>query len=190
MFGVLGNGWARALEGAMPLSWMRAKFAEFRSQALGELANELELELSEDLVEALAAATSMVAFSDGVASPEEREELLSVFEEEERLTDIDLDDLFDAFDDYAERFAEDAKAAEGEALAAVGALDDSPDLGRLVVRAALAIASTDGTLKPHEEQAVRQLCDELGLELDELKRPVKRRTDEDDDEDEDDDADE
>ena len=139
MFGVLGNGWARALEGAMPLSWMRTKFAEFRSQALGELANELELELSEDLVEALAAATSMVAFADGVASPEEREELLSVFEEEERLTNIDLDDLFDAFDDYAERFAEDTKAAEGEALAAVGALDDSPDLGRLVVRAALAI---------------------------------------------------
>ena len=184
MFGVLGNGWARALEGTMPLSWMRTKFAEFRSQALGELANELELELSEDLVEALAAATSMVAFADGVASPEEREELLSVFEEEERLTDIDLDDLFDAFDDYAERFAEDTKAAEGEALAA------SPDLGRLVVRAALAIASTDGTLKPQEEQAVRQLCDELGLELDELKRPVKRRTDEDDDEDEDEDPDE
>ena len=58
------------------------------------------------------------------------------------------------------------------------------------MRAALAIASTDGTLKPQEEQAVRQLCDELGLELDELKRPVKRRTDEDDDEDEDDEADE
>ena len=90
----------------MPLSWVKVKFADFRSQVLGELATELEAEVSEDLVEALAAATSLVAFSDGVLKPEEREELLSVFEEEDRLTELDLDDLFDAFDDYAERFAE------------------------------------------------------------------------------------
>ena len=96
----------------MPLSWVKTKFADFGSQVLGELATELEAEVSEDLVEALAAAASLVAFADGVSSPEEREELLAVFEEEDRLTELDLDDLFDAFDDYAERFAEDAKAAE------------------------------------------------------------------------------
>ncbi len=168
----------------MPLSWVRAKFGDLRAQVLDELANELEVEVSEDLVEALAAATALVAFADGVASPEEREELLAVFEEEDRLTEIDLDDLFDAFDDYAERFAEDAKAAESEALTAVAVFDDSPDLGRLVVRAALVVGSSDGVLKPGEEKAVRQLCDVLGLELTDLKRPVKRREDEDEDDDE------
>jgi tellurite resistance protein TerB len=167
----------------MPLNWLRTKFADYRAQVLGELANELEIEVSEDLVEALAAATAMLAFADGVASPEEREELLAVFEEEDRLTEIDLDDLFDAFDDYAERFAEDRKLAESEALSTVAVFDDSPDLGRLVVRAALAVASTDGTLTSEEERAVRQLCDALGLEADELKRPVKRRADEDEDDD-------
>lgn len=165
----------------MPLNWLRTKFADYRAQVLDELANELEIEVSEDLVEALAAATAMVAFADGVSSPEEREELLAVFEEEDRLTDIDLDDLFDAFDDYAERFAEDRKVAETEALATVAVFDDSPDLGRLVVRGALAVASRDGTLTPEEERAVRQLCDALGLEPDELKQPVKRREDEDED---------
>jgi tellurite resistance protein TerB len=169
----------------MPLNWLRTKFADYRAQVLGELANELEIEVSEDVVEALAAAAAMVGFADGVASAEEREELLAVFEEEDRLTDIDLDDLFDAFDDYAERFAEDRKLAESEALATVAVFDDSPDLGRLVVRAALAVASTDGTLTPEEERAVRQLCDVLGLETDDLKRPVKRRQDLDEDEDED-----
>ena len=168
----------------MPLSWMRTKFGDLRAQGLGELANELEIEVSEDLIEALAAATAMVAFADGVSSPEEREELLAVFEEEDRLTDIDLDDLFDAFDDYAERFAEDRKLAESEALATVAVFDDSPDLGRLVMRAALVIASTDGTLTPEEERAARQLCEALGLESDELKRPVKRREDEDEEDDE------
>ena len=64
--------------------------------------------------------------------------------------------------------------------------DDSPDLGRLVVRAALVVGSTDGALTPAEGKVVRQLCDVLGLELTDLKRPVKRREDEDDDEDEDD----
>jgi tellurite resistance protein TerB len=165
----------------MPLNWLRTKFADYRAQVLGELANELEIEVSEDLVEALAAATAMVAFADGVASPEEREELLAVFEEEDRLTDIDLDDLFDAFDDYAERFVEDRKLAESEALATVAVFDDSPDLGRLVVRAALAVASTDGALTAEEERAARQLCDALGIEPDDLKRPVKRREDEDED---------
>ena len=63
-----------------------------------------------------------MAFADGVAGPEEREELLAVFEEEDRLMDIDLDDLFDACDDYAQRSAEDRKLAESEAVAtAIGA---------------------------------------------------------------------
>jgi tellurite resistance protein TerB len=170
----------------MPIAWLKARFGDFRSRVLAELAEELEIEVSEDLVEALAAATAMVAFADGVPSPEEREELLGVFEEEDRLTEIDLDDLFDAFDDYAERFAEDPKAAEEEALTAVAVFDDTPELGRLVVRAALAAASSDGALGPEEEKAVQSLCDALGLEVDELKQPVRRRREEPDEEETDD----
>lgn len=170
----------------MPLSWLRSKFADFRAQVLAELAEELEDEVGEDLIEALAAATAMVAFADGVSSPEEREELLSVFEEEDRLTEVDLDDLFDAFDDYAERFEEDPAAAENEVLTAVAVFDDSPDLGRLIVRAALAVASTDGTLSPAEEKAVARLCDVLALEISEIRKPVThRRRDERDLDDED-----
>ena len=51
-----------------------------------------------------------------------------MFEEEDRFTELDLDDLFDAFDEYAERFTEDPKAAESEALAAVAVFDDAPEL--------------------------------------------------------------
>lgn len=158
----------------MPIGWLRTKFGDFKSQVLAELAGELEEEVSEDLIEALAAATAMVAFADGVPSAEEREELLAVFEEEDRLTEIDLDDLFDAFDDYAERFAEDPAAAESEALTAVAVFDDSPELGRLIVRAALAVGSRDGVLSAAEEKAVDTLCDALGLEVDELRQPGRR----------------
>jgi tellurite resistance protein TerB len=158
----------------MPLSWLRSKFGEFRTQVLGELADELEDEVGEDLLEALAAATATVAFADGVSSAEEREELLAVFEEEDRLTDIDLDDLFDAFDDYAEQFEEDPGAAENEALTAIAVFDDSPELGRLIVRGALAVASIDGSLSPAEEKAVGRLCDVLGLEIKEVRNPVQR----------------
>ncbi len=169
----------------MPLSWLRNKFGEFKSQVLNELAEELEQEVSEDLVEALAAATAMIAFADGVPTAEEREELLAVFEDEDRLTDIDLDDLFDAFDDYAERFAEDAAAAENEALTAVAVFDDSPDLGRLVVRSAIAVGSNDGVLGPAEEKAVGRLCDVLGLEVSEVRKPVVRHREDDPDADDD-----
>ena len=158
----------------MPIGWLKTKFGDFKAQVLEELAGELEEEVSEDLIEALAAATAMVAFADGVSSAEEREELLSVFEEEDRLTDVDLDDLFDAFDDYAERFAEDPAAAESEALTAVAVFDDSPELGRLIVRSAVAVASRDGALSAAEEKAVNSLCDALGLEVDDLRKPVRR----------------
>ena len=177
----------------MPLSWVKTKFSDFRSQVLSELATEFEAEVSDDLVEALAAATSLVAFADGVSSPEEREELLDVFEEEDRLTELDLDDLFDAIDDYAERFVEDAKAADSEALAAVAVFDDEPELGRLVVRAALAVGTSDGVLTESEQAAVGRLCETLGIEPKELTKPVVRRHDElddDDDEIDDDDRDE
>ena len=174
----------------MPLSWVKTKFSDFKSQVMGELATEFEAEVGEDLVEALAAATSLVAFADGVSSPQEREELLAVFEEEDRLTELDLDDLFDAFDEYAERFTDDPKAAESEALAAVAVFDDEPELARLVIRAALAVASTDGVLTESEQAAVGRLCETLGVETKELKQPVKRRHDDDlDDEDEIDDDD-
>ena len=63
--------------------------------------------------------------------------------------------------------------------------DDEPDLGRLVVRAALAVGTTDGVLSEAEEAAVKRLCDTLGLELTDLKQPVKRREDEDDDDEDD-----
>lgn len=168
----------------MPIEWLKARFAAFRTEALGELADELEDEAGEDLIEALAAATAYVAFADGVPSPEEREELLAVFEDEDRLTEIDLDDLFEAFDDYAERFAEDAKAAEDEVLAAVVVFDDSPELGRMIIRAAIAVASKGGSLSAAEEKAVRQLCDVLGLEVGELKQPARRGQDAGEDEDE------
>lgn len=171
----------------MPLSWLRTKFNAFKAEVLAELAEELEEEVSEDLIEALAASTALVAFADGVSTADEREELLSVFEEEDRLTDVDLDDLFDAFDDYAERFAEDPQAAKDEAIAAVAVFDDSPDLGRMIVRAALAVASTDGALSPAEEQAVQALCGTLGLEVNELRQPRPRRHQRDE---EDEDADE
>ena len=174
----------------MPLSWLRSKFADFRTLVLAELAEEMEDEAGEDFIEALAAATAMVAFADGVSSAEEREELLSVFEEEDRMTDIDLDDLFDAFDDYAERFEEDAAAAENEAVTAVAVFDDSPDLARLIVRAAVAVASTDGTLSPAEEKAVARLCDVLALEINDIRKPVTHRRREDRDEDDEEDIDE
>ncbi|MEK0083288.1 TerB family tellurite resistance protein [Benzoatithermus flavus] len=165
----------------MPIGWLKTRFGSFKARVLAELADELETEMSEDLVEALAAASAMIAFADGVPSPDEREELLSVFEEEDRLTDVDLDDLFDAFDDYAERFEEDRAAAESEVLTVVSVFDDQPELGRLILRGALAVASSDGTLSPAEEKALGRLCDVLGLEVDELKKPVQRRHDEPDD---------
>ena len=167
----------------MPINWLRTKFTEFKAEALEDLADELETEVSEDLIEGLAAATAMIAFADRVPSPDEREELLGVIEEE-RLTDLDLDDLFDTFDDHAERFAEERDAAETEALATVAVFDDSPELGRLILRAALAVASRDGALTPAEEQAVQRLCDVLGLEVKELKERVRRDLDEDDEDEE------
>jgi tellurite resistance protein TerB len=171
----------------MPISWLKAKYADFKTEVLEELATELEEDASEDVIEALAAATAMVAFADGVSSPEEREELLGVFEEEDRLTEIDLDDLFDAFDDYAERFAEDPAAAENEVLTAVAVFDDAPELGRLILRGAVAVASSDGSLSPAEEAAVKRLCDVLGLEPRDLAKPVQHhRRDDDVDEDEED----
>lgn len=168
----------------MPINWLRTRFTRFKTEALEDLADELEAEISEDLLDGLAAASAMIASADGVPSPDEREELLSVFEEEDRLTEIDLDDLFDAFDDYAERFAEDAGAAEAEALAAVAVFDDSPEMGRLILRSALAVASVDGTLTAREEQALQRLCDMLGLEVNELKERVRREDLEDEEEDE------
>ena len=70
-------------------------------------------------------------------------------------------------------------------IAAVAVFDDSPELGRMLIRAAIAVASKDGSLTAAEEKAVRQLCYVLGLEVGELKQPARRGQDEDAGEEED-----
>jgi ABC-type sugar transport system substrate-binding protein len=65
----------------------------------------------------------------------------------------------------------------------------SPELARLVLRSALAVASSNGVLSPAEEAATRRLCEVLGLEVNELRKPVERpHRDEPDEESEADDA--
>lgn len=170
----------------MPINWLKAGFPQFRAEALEDLAEEFEIEVNQDVVEGLTAAMALIAFADGVPDPDGREEILAAFEEEERLNDLDLDDLFDAFDDQAERFATEGREAQAEALATVAVFDDEPEAGRLILRAALAVTSHDGTLTPGQEEAVRRLCDALGLTVIELKERARRPLDDElEDEDED-----
>ncbi|MFO1040045.1 MAG: TerB family tellurite resistance protein [Geminicoccaceae bacterium] len=158
----------------MAFRWLKSKFEDFRTQALTELGHEFGDDLPEDLVEAVAAATAMVAYADHELDDEERAHLLEVFEQENALTDVDLDELFEAFDDYTERFVEDRQAAEKETLAAVAEFAGTPHRARLIVRAALAVASSDGDLSQPEMAAVGKLCDVLGIDPADLGKPATK----------------
>lgn len=156
----------------MPIGWLKSKFEDFRTQALTELGQEFGEGLPDNLVEAVAASTALVAYADHELDDDERAHLLAVFEQEDALTDVDLDELFEAFDDYAERFVEDRQAAETEALAAVAEFSATPHRARMIIRSAVAVASSDGELSEPEAAAIDRLCAALGVETADLAKPV------------------
>ena len=114
------------------------------------LNTELKKFRSKELLQAIVAGSTMIAFADGTVSATEKQKLMGYVRNSEQLSVFDTDKVIEAF-------------ATGEALQKISAFKGKPE-AHLIVRVCLAIANADGHFDTTERQALEQIC--RALELD------------------------
>ncbi|MBL8485321.1 MAG: tellurite resistance TerB family protein [Rhodocyclaceae bacterium] len=142
-------------------------FLDSLKQSVRDVTQSMNSELkkfrSKDLLQAIVAGSTMIAYADGEVSPAEKQKLLGYVRNSEQLSVFDTDKVIEAFNQYLGRFEFDPTIGTGEALQKISVFKGKPE-AHLIVRVCLAIANADGNIDVSERQALDQIC--RALELD------------------------
>ncbi|MCL2160426.1 MAG: tellurite resistance TerB family protein [Betaproteobacteria bacterium] len=125
---------------------------------------ELKKFRSKDLLQAIVAGSTMIAYADGEVSASEKQKLMGYVRNSEQLSVFDMDKVIEAFNQNLSRFDFDPIIAVGEALQKITPFKDKPE-AHLIVRVCLAIAHADGNFDETERQALEQICAALNLDI-------------------------
>ena len=143
-------------------------FLNSLKQSFSDVTKSMNAELqkfrSKDLLQAIVAGSTMIAYADGVVSPSEKQKLMGYVRNSEQLKVFDTDKVIDAYNQYLSRFEFDATIAAGEALQKISVFKGKPE-SHLIVRVCLAIANADGNFDTTEQQALDQICRALDLDI-------------------------
>jgi len=134
------------------------------TNATNSMNSELKKFRSKDLLQAIVAGSTMIAYADGAVNAEEKQKLLGYVRSSEQLSVFESDKVIESFTQYLSRFEFDATIAAGEALQKIAAFRGKPE-AELIVRVCLAIAKADGNIDPNEQQALAQISQSLGLDV-------------------------
>ncbi|MDR2208683.1 MAG: tellurite resistance TerB family protein [Azoarcus sp.] len=126
--------------------------------------SELKKFRSKDLLQAIVAGSTMIAYADGEVSASEKQKLMGYVRNSEQLSVFDTDKVIEAFNQYLNRFEFDPIIAAGEALQKITVYKDKPE-AHLIVRVCLAIAHADGNFEDSERRALEQICASLNLDI-------------------------
>jgi len=137
-------------------------------QSVTSAANSMNSELkkfrSKDLLQAIVAGSTMIAYADGAVTADEKQKLLGYVRSSEQLSVFESDKVIESFTQYLSRFEFDVTIAAGEALQKIAAFRGKPE-AELIARVCLAIAKADGNINSKEQHALDQICQSLGLDV-------------------------
>lgn len=125
---------------------------------------ELKKFRSKDLLQAIVAGSTMIAYADGVVSAAEKQKLMGFIRTSEQLSVFESDKVIEAFTQYLSRFEFDATIAAGESLQKIAVFRGKPE-AQLIVRVCVAIANADGNFDDSEKKALAQICQALELDI-------------------------
>ena len=118
---------------------------------------------SRELMEAFSASAAMVAYADGLATPEELEKLIEYIRLDEGLQVFDAGEVIRTFEHYVEGFEFDLRIGRERAMKAVRRLDPRSEEARLLVLLSCAIGRADLEFENNERLVIRQICQALGF---------------------------
>ena len=141
------------------LNWLKGKATEVTNT----LKDEVKKIKNQTFLEGVVAGCTLVAFADGIASPQEKQKMMGFIRNSDALSAFDSGDIIKLFEKFSARFEFDRSIGEADALQAVGKIKKNENEARLLVRVCCAIGASDGTFDALEQEVVRKICRELGL---------------------------
>lgn len=138
--------------------WLKKNVTDAREG----LNNEITKFKSKDLLEAVVAGCTMVAYADGSISSEEKQKMMGYLKTSDQLKVFDQNDVIKLFQKYIEKFDFDTTIGIGEVMQTVSKFRGKPQ-SQLIVRVCCAIGAADGDFDDKEKTVVRRMCSELGL---------------------------
>ncbi len=109
------------------------------------------------------AMCALIAAADGTISPEERRKTAAFIGSNDALSVFDPSELQQHFEFYSSKLERDYDFGKVEAIATIGKLKNKPEAARAVIQVGIIIGGADGNFDKHEQQAVREVCDAVGI---------------------------
>lgn len=142
------------------LSWLRTRFNEVKS----EVAAEVTKFRNREMMEAVVAGCTMIAYADGVVTPDEKQKMVGFMRQSDALKVFGMDQVIASYNKYAGKFDHDPQMGQAEALRAIAKLRGKEGEARLLVRVCCAIGAADGTFDDNEKESTKKICHELGVD--------------------------
>ena len=142
------------------LSWLKNRLGEIKSGVATEIAKFRHREM----MEAVVAGCTMIAYADGEVTPDEKQMMAGYMRHSDALKVFEMDLVIAAYNKYAAKFDLDPTIGQTEALRVIGKLRGKDEEARLIVRVCCVIGAADGNFDASEREATRTICRELGLQ--------------------------
>ncbi|MBF0101785.1 MAG: tellurite resistance TerB family protein [Desulfobacterales bacterium] len=139
------------------------KFSSWVKEQSASLKSEVQKFKNKDFLDAVVAGCAMVAYADGVISPDEKRKTIGFIQQNEALSVFNVEEAIKIFESYVTKMNFDLMIGKGEALKSIAKLKKKPEEAKLMVRVCCAIGAADGNFDDTEKQIVRDICTELGL---------------------------
>lgn len=137
------------------------------NKASSEITDQFKRIKNKEIMEGVVAACTYVAYADGKVSSEEKNKMLGFLQNSECLKMYKPDAIIDTFGKFSRKFEFDKDMGISEVFKALGGITKI-DEKKLIVRACIMIANSDGNFDQNEKEAVRKICKELGLDSSEF----------------------
>lgn len=134
----------------------------FTNKASSEMVDQFNRIKNKDVMEAVVASCTLVAYADGTISASEKTKMVGFLEHSECLKMYKTDEVIETFGKFSRKFEFDKDIGESEVFKKLAAITKQ-DEKELIVRACIIIANSDGNFDESEKQVVRKICGQFGL---------------------------
>lgn len=132
--------------------------------ARASLAEKIERHRNKPFLEAMMAATALLALADEEIAISERLALDYILENVKELKVFDVHQAVNLFQDYGKEIQRDFNKTKEKVLETVAKLSGDEQRATLLVRASILMAKADGDFSEPEQKILDELCRVLCLE--------------------------
>ena len=132
------------------------------------LAEKIKKHRSKPFLQAMMAATALLAMADKEIALSQRLALDYILENVKELKVFDVHQAVNLFRDYGKEVQQDFAKAKAKVLETVGKFSGDQQKAALLVRASILIAKADGDFSEPEQKVVDELCRVLCLESEKI----------------------